>query len=108
MEKFDEIEKKFNLANLHVVEIVEYGFPLINFLSPIRKIFYYFLNKKVKRIDKECRTKLSGTKSKLKSNLPVIRWFNGLFFDFFDFLQFILNNSGRGDGVVIVAKKNDV
>ena len=99
----DELTQKLELAGFYDIQIDTYGFPLINILYPLRKIYYGRLLKKRKNSNKQMATAKSGTSRGLARcfNTTLV-WNIVRFFSLFQSLP-LLNR--LGDGFIFSCRK---
>ena len=89
-------------SGYEIVDIVEYGFPLINILQPIKNIFY---RHKVKNqlSDNLIKTGQSGVEARSEKNWVISLVFFVCYI--FSYIQSVFKNFPYGDGFICVAKK---
>ena len=99
----DELHRKLLAAGFTDIQIYTYGFPLINLLYPLRKLYYGSLLKKRTNTNKDTATAKSGISRRLARsfNTPMVL-FVVRFFSLFQSLPWL---SHFGDGFVFSCKK---
>jgi len=100
----NELVTVLEKSGYEIVEIVEYGFPLINILQPLKDLFY---RHKVKSqlIDSSKKTGRSGVEGRLEKRLII----SIVFFVCYvcSYIQFVFKKLPFGDGFICVARKRN-
>jgi 2-polyprenyl-3-methyl-5-hydroxy-6-metoxy-1,4-benzoquinol methylase len=95
----NELIAKISNAKLDVLELIDYGFPLLNFIKPLKQIYY----KKIPDVSKEELTKRSGVQRELFSHKLVLPYLIAYYP--FVIIQYLFRNFSLGDGIIVVARK---
>lgn len=96
----DDLRQKLHLAGFRIEAIFDYGFPLMNLLTPIKEIYY----KKITSESRLERTLNSGISRPLFGNKNT--WLFHLIYLPFMLMQKRFYNTERGDGLIVVARKS--
>jgi len=95
----EELKEKLSRAGFEVKEMIDYGFPLMTLLSPIKQLYYK------KGDDKGVveKTHNSGIDRPIFGNKNP--WLFYIIYAPFILMQKLFYGSERGDGLIVVAKK---
>ena len=93
------LTKILKKCGFEIIYFVEYGFPLLNLLRPLKNAYY----RKKENLDREMATMRSGIDRNIFSRIPVSCVLP--FYYPFMKMQLIKIAEGFGDGFVVLAKK---
>lgn len=98
-----ELHQKLNKAGFKLERMIDYGYPLMNLLLPIKERYYRENSRNNSPQSQEEKTKKSGVDRHLFANRPV--WPMLIFCYPFILMQKLFYNSEQGDGLIAIARK---
>lgn len=100
----EELMSKLAQGGFEVIELIDYGFPLLSLIRPAKEIYYRWANKKRAHITSSLdKTMQSGTERPLFKQQHKLLW--QILYAPFVLIQPLFFKSKLGDGLVVIARK---